>query len=425
MPEISSFALQYSDVDIGQLEASPYDLFITEGDPFGDNPAIDRHDLKALQGQGRSVIGYVNLSVTDDNRPYWDPSWTDNGRDSGNVTGDAPDWLQGQPHNSFGIMVKYWEADWRHIVVSYAVNLVKHGYDGVFLDDVTTYYDLAHASGQPPIEQTANDMMDLIAAVARAVHKVNPNAYVMVNGGVYIAGDSGNADSAHAHKFHDAIDAMLLENTHSAWGDAVTNVGSYAQLMALDSLGDDAQAFAADAYAHGLVPYWTPDQGYDQLAAYIGPETSGDDAFSGGDGPNQLHGIGGNDTISGGAGRDLVDGGAGDDRLDGGAGADTLTGGLGKDVFVLSVFEPSSDLITDLQDADRIDLSAIDADSLTSGDQAFVLVKHFTGHAGEALLVYQAGPDLTRLRLDVDGDKHPDMTVTIEGDHRDFSHFVL
>ena len=83
-------------------------------------------------------------------------------------------------------------------------------------------------------------------------------------------------------------------------------------------------------------------------------------------------------TLNGRAGNDTLDGGAGNDVLIGGAGADTLTGGSGNDIFkYLSESESGTtastwDVITDfVPGQDQIDLSAIDADSLRAGNQAF------------------------------------------------------
>ena len=60
-------------------------------------------------------------------------------------------------------------------------------------------------------------------------------------------------------------------------------------------------------------------------------------------------------------------------------------------------------------EGDRLDLSAVDADAATAGDQAFHLVGAFTRHGGEMTLIYSASSNLTLLSLDVDGDGKPDL----------------
>jgi Ca2+-binding RTX toxin-like protein len=110
---------------------------------------------------------------------------------------------------------------------------------------------------------------------------------------------------------------------------------------------------------------------------------------------NILTGLGGNDLISGFEGNDTLLGGDGDDRLVGGIGEDIIIGGAGGDLLIGGntdkVVDGKSDRfvylnLTDMKDTqyvgaseiiafeagvDKIDLSAIDADPYTPGDQAF------------------------------------------------------
>ena len=155
----------------------------------------------------------------------------------------------------------------------------------------------------------------------------------------------------------------------------------------------------------------------------------GSDKLSGGDGNDKVYGGVGVDKLAGNVGNDSLFGGLDNDRLTGGAGRDTLRGDAGADFFIFVALTDSlstgSDRIVDLTDFDTIDLRRIDADSTQGGDQAFVLVNHFSGEAGELFLRYQASSDRTILRADVDGDRTADLTVTISGDHADFTGFAL
>lgn len=47
------------------------------------------------------------------------------------------------------------------------------------------------------------------------------------------------------------------------------------------------------------------------------------------------------------------------------------------------------------------------------------------GHAGQAALQYKGHADQTLLKLDVDGDGKADAVIVLDGDHRDFDHFLL
>jgi len=90
--------------------------------------------------------------------------------------------------------------------------------------------------------------------------------------------------------------------------------------------------------------------------------TSLADVIYGNAGNDSLYGLGGNDTIYGGTGNDYLSGGDGDDILTPGSGVNDLRGGAGNDTFVMSGRTAtggfSDDLIYDMTDGDRIDVSA-------------------------------------------------------------------
>jgi Ca2+-binding RTX toxin-like protein len=96
-------------------------------------------------------------------------------------------------------------------------------------------------------------------------------------------------------------------------------------------------------------------------------------------------------TLDGGAGNDSIIGSSGADTLIGGLGTDVLTGGAGADRFVFKsaadspVKHPDSILDFHHAEGDRVDLSAIDAQTGVAGNQAFHFIgtAAFTGHAGE------------------------------------------
>ncbi len=158
-------------------------------------------------------------------------------------------------------------------------------------------------------------------------------------------------------------------------------------------------------------------------------DTAGADMLSGGLGNDTLYGGALGDQLLGGEGADTLVGESGDDVLTGGAGADLLVGGAGADRFRFTAASESTnagfDQITDfVAGVDLIDLSAIDADSGLSGDQAFVFV---TGAltAGKARLIWDAANNRTVFEGDVNGDGVPDVVFTINGQVAAGDGFVL
>ncbi|TFW14353.1 calcium-binding protein [Brevundimonas intermedia] len=131
----------------------------------------------------------------------------------------------------------------------------------------------------------------------------------------------------------------------------------------------------------------------------------------------------------GNAGSNVIIGGVGDNIIAGKGGADILTGGEGSDTFDYNSITESTysgyDRIIDLTDADKIDMSGIDANTTIGGNQAFSLVDAFSKTAGEITLVYDAAKDFTVLSADVNGDGVADMRIVINGDHDGFTNFVF
>ncbi len=135
-----------------------------------------------------------------------------------------------------------------------------------------------------------------------------------------------------------------------------------------------------------------------------------------------LFGGGSADVLHGGVGNDVLNGGGAGDILVGGGGQDNLTGGPGPDQFTFVSLTDSTnaapDTITDFATAehDRIDLSAIDANTGLAGDQGFHLGGG-GGHAGDMVVIYDAGHGRTVLQLYVDNNASVDATVWMTGDH--------
>jgi Ca2+-binding RTX toxin-like protein len=162
--------------------------------------------------------------------------------------------------------------------------------------------------------------------------------------------------------------------------------------------------------------------------------SGGGDDITGNDGANRL---------DGGAGDDVIDGGGDNDTIIGGRGSDELTGGTGEDTFVLLnasdsalVWGPNGlvagygeDVIWDfIPEEDKIDLSAIDADTTLGGKQGFthILVddwdegtESFTGRTCELLVNYYNDLSTTRdipqwmVMGDVNGDGYQDFAIHV------------
>ena len=240
------------------------------------------------------------------------------------------------------------------------------------------------------------------------------------------AGTSANKDEA-----SDGVDDTVLDK---GIGDSVDDIPDDGeQTDAPPDLADDGGAGGdADGGADDI-----------ELVGGVGDDSldggDGDDRLTGGDGDDTLHGGAGDDRLSGGSGDDTLDGGddddilnggAGDDSLDGGAGDDALVGGLGNDILKGGdgadrfVFNEASDSASETADrvfdfnafdGDKIDVSAIDANSWTLEDDAFAFIgdNAFSGTAGE--LRFADSTYYGVLEGDLNGDGETDFGLGLLG----------
>lgn len=154
----------------------------------------------------------------------------------------------------------------------------------------------------------------------------------------------------------------------------------------------------------------------------------GDDVLNGGDGGDRLRGEQGNDTVNGEGGRDYVFGGYGNDLVNGGRGSDVLYGGAGRDTldgsadtdmdtFVFREMQDSAngarrDVVRNfVSTVDKIDLSQLDANSATAGDQAFTFGGSFADNNAVWFTVRGSGIVFS---ADVNGDAVADFSIRID-----------
>jgi Ca2+-binding RTX toxin-like protein len=210
----------------------------------------------------------------------------------------------------------------------------------------------------------------------------------------------------------------------SAWG-----ISDFSQIRAV--MGVDYYGAAINAYYDGqdhllsflnVVPsqFEATDFVYSNAAGGTQTGTDFSDMLFGSRGNDVLNGMGGHDTLLGGIGNDTINAGSGGDNIYGGAGGDTLTGGTGCDAFIYqsesdSPFGSAHDRIADFQSGfDWIDLSAVDANTLLSGNQAFSFIgtNSFTA-AGQ--LRYVEANGVTTIYGNTDADSAPEFQIDLSG----------
>ena len=149
------------------------------------------------------------------------------------------------------------------------------------------------------------------------------------------------------------------------------------------------------------------------------------DTIFGEGGKDKLFGFNGKDTLNGGDGADVLRGGNDRDNLTGGAGADRFAY---TDVLQSRPLGALRDTIRDFENGvDTIDVEAIDADTGTVGDQAFVFIGGGALTGAAQVRAFQSGADVV-LQFSTDADAAAEMEILLKnfavGD-TDAADFVL
>jgi Ca2+-binding RTX toxin-like protein len=261
-------------------------------------------------------------------------------------------------------------------------------------------------------------------------------------------GDSGT-DAVHYNGSTVGVTVDLAANTGAgghAEGDTYTSIetlfgSNYDDMLTGSGLSDTLYGAIGNDVLRGgagadtlqggagidTASYYTGSVGV--VVNLVDPD-SGTGAGSGGDAQGDrlgedienLSGSQGHDSLIGNSDANALQGWNGNDVLTGMDGKDTLTGGAGGDRFVYGGEEESpvgadADRITDFSHAqsDKIDLSAVDADTGIAGNQTFSFIGTglYTSVAGQ--LRYAAVGGVTTIAGDVDGDGASDFHIQLTG----------
>jgi Ca2+-binding RTX toxin-like protein len=125
----------------------------------------------------------------------------------------------------------------------------------------------------------------------------------------------------------------------------------------------------------------------------------------------------GNDTIWG---IENVNTGSGNDTIIASNAVNVMNGGAGNDTYKFtSASAANGDTILGFEAGDRVDLTAIDANLGTAGDQSFALVSGAFTAAGQLAVTFEtrADGDFTVVQGNIDGNADADFTLEIAGHH--------
>jgi len=229
LSDIGSYAVYYGKdaADVAQL--SNYDLAIVQ------SYTLTAPQLKTLHDNGTRVVAYLTIGELDKNSPY-----------AGQV---AASWVLGKNANWGSKFIDASQPGWQKIVSAEAADLMKQGYDGVFLDTLDTA-DLYPQAGPGLVKIVQN---------LRATY---PDALIVQNRGFGLLKQTAPS-----------IDAVMFENFSSGYDFKTSTYGavngdpSFVQalsarglkVLALDYAQPGQTTLISNDYqrakAYGFVPY--------------------------------------------------------------------------------------------------------------------------------------------------------------------------
>jgi Ca2+-binding RTX toxin-like protein len=280
----------------------------------------------------------------------------------------------------------------------------------------TTYQNLVSQLGVGAVVNLASDSANIITAIRNGLEAV---ATTRIEG----AEGSNQADSITGNALDNTLLGLSGADTISGGDGNDTISGGFGADSMTGGDGLDVLSYEGTVsdmnVTLGLV--WT----------ILGSGERGGDVFSGfegirtGAGDDVLNGSIQADRLEGWIGADSLIGGGGNDTLVGGAGKDLHVGGGGLDRMVFNTLADSGvtfaarDVISTFAHGDKIDLTAIDANTVLAGDQAFSWRASgaFTGAAGQLRFdmtnISATGVKAYTVYGDVNGDRIADFSLQI------------
>jgi cysteinyl-tRNA synthetase len=170
---------------VRKLAASDRDLLIIDYSFWGDHDSRwTGKEIAAIRAgkSGRKVLAYLSIGEAGTYRYYWQ-------KDASYLRKPNPNW----PDN---IRVAYWRDDWQAILRDYLAEILRQGFDGVWLDTVDTFEHFEHEPetdewlDDRPNPATGNsyrdDMVALVRMIADSARVTRPDFLVVPNNGAQL-----------------------------------------------------------------------------------------------------------------------------------------------------------------------------------------------------------------------------------------------
>ncbi|MEA2012450.1 MAG: endo alpha-1,4 polygalactosaminidase [Verrucomicrobiota bacterium] len=143
-----------------EIAESDFDLAVIDLSRDGGNNYFAKQEIEAVKKSGKIVLAYFEITAIENYRPEWKN--VPNDLKAGSVEG----WSKEQ-------YVKFWDERWWPIVKGRIDQALKAGFDGAYLDMITTYSEIPKSGIKT--EERAYKMVDLIARISKYAKSKNHN----------------------------------------------------------------------------------------------------------------------------------------------------------------------------------------------------------------------------------------------------------
>jgi len=190
LAQAKSWGYQLQNIDPDELEAVPYDVIVVDYSRSGsDDQAFTAAEVDRLKskpdGSRRIVLAYLSIGEAETYRYYWKWYW---GWFFGLL---APSWRGPQNREWRGNYgVRYWMDDWQKIIFkgenSYLDRIIRNGFDGVYLDKVDEFSDMAKHN-----PDARSQMVAFVSALAARARARKPGFLIVPQNGEELLADKG------------------------------------------------------------------------------------------------------------------------------------------------------------------------------------------------------------------------------------------
>ncbi len=160
--EINSWVYQlcdYKDGKLDEIAGSDFDLAVVDLSRDGGGGFFSREEIGDLKASGKLVLAYFEIGAIEKGRPEWN-----------SVPGDLKSGkVDGWPDEQY---VRFWDERWWPVVKGRVDQAIDAGFDGAYLDMVTSYEEISGLG--MTLEQRANAMVNLISRISRHAKDRNP-----------------------------------------------------------------------------------------------------------------------------------------------------------------------------------------------------------------------------------------------------------